>query len=412
MLQASQAEPCIRHAVIAIGALDFKNDDGKGKDLERIRREFAYSEYQKAIVGLKQSIVAKDCDIRTKLLSCILFACFEAYHGNNEIALSQIFAGIEMMEEYSKQREKPKETPHAPCLAPIDQDIVQSFAQLEIQTSAWGDQRNIGLHLERMRACNAAVENMPVEFESLRQAGFMLSMNMLRGIHLRFSQTHPANILSSNNIPPFIGLNSCVTPSAISELGLVLAKFRQWGQAFEPLYRKARSMQNRTLLEGGTLLRMHYLGSYLWNASGSPCKEMYYRRYTEELKEMVELTKALIDMVAVSSFSLDMMVVLPMAVVGWIYRHRALRREVIAIFSNLVRREAIWDTLMLGKIIEWMSQIEEEGLGEEEYVPEDAVATVANIKVDEAQRSVLVGVLQGLKGIPGKTVFKETTLYW
>jgi len=135
--------------------------------------------------------------------------------------------------------------------------------------------------------------------------------------------------------------------------------------------------------------------------------------YTKELKELVELAKSLIyDMAVDRRFSLDMVFVLPLAVVGWGHRHRALRREVIDLFRKLERREAIWDAAMIGKIMEWMAEIEEEGLGEEEYVPEDVVANIANLKVDGTPKSVLIGCIQGLKGLPGKTVYKEKLLYW
>jgi hypothetical protein len=57
-------------------------------------------------VGIRKMLSAKDCDIRTRRIVCILFACFEAYHGNYETAQTQIFAEIEMMEEHEKSRKE------------------------------------------------------------------------------------------------------------------------------------------------------------------------------------------------------------------------------------------------------------------------------------------------------------------
>lgn len=177
VLQAAQAEPSIRHAATAIGALDLKglNSLGDG-DSVKYRRQFAYKEYQKAIVGLRKTLAAKDCDIRTKLTATILFACFEAYHGNNETALTQIFSGIEMMEDYAKKRKVgASNTPREP---PVEIELVQAFASLEIQVTAWGDARPGELHLERMQNCAEVVESsMPLEFSGIEEASLLLSQH-------------------------------------------------------------------------------------------------------------------------------------------------------------------------------------------------------------------------------------------
>ncbi|RDW57356.1 hypothetical protein BP5796_12806 [Coleophoma crateriformis] len=148
VLQASEADPNVRHAATAIGALILtfsKRDDELGRE----RQEFAYSQYHKALVGLRKAVMADSCDMRTKLISCILFACFESYHGNNESAVSQIFAGIKMMDEYSKGRNTGDQRD-----SQIDDELVASFRLLEIQACAWDDQRDPKLHLERMQVCD------------------------------------------------------------------------------------------------------------------------------------------------------------------------------------------------------------------------------------------------------------------
>ncbi|RDW57355.1 hypothetical protein BP5796_12805 [Coleophoma crateriformis] len=71
----------------------------------------------------------------------------------------------------------------------------------------------------------------------------------------------------------------------------------------------------------------------------------------------------------------------------------------------MAKRESIWNAPMVGMIMKCMSEIEEEGLSDEEYVPEDVVANIANMQVDEARRSVVVGCLQGTKGVPGETPY-------
>jgi hypothetical protein len=58
----------------------------------------------RAILALQKGILEKRIDLRTRILACILFTCFESYHGNNEEVASQIVAGTEMISEYLRTR--------------------------------------------------------------------------------------------------------------------------------------------------------------------------------------------------------------------------------------------------------------------------------------------------------------------
>jgi hypothetical protein len=81
------------------------------------------------------------------------------------------------------------------------------------------------------------------------------------------------------------------------------------------------------------MLRLHYLSSLTWFNSGNPGS---YLRYTKELEEMVVLSKALkADHTADGPFTMDIVVVMPLATLGWACRHRALRREIIDLCSTL-----------------------------------------------------------------------------
>jgi hypothetical protein len=76
VLQASEQEPCIMHAVTALGGLNLTEGPKKRQGTESAQLEFAYREYGKAIVGLKSSIQAGKSDTRTKLIASLLFASF------------------------------------------------------------------------------------------------------------------------------------------------------------------------------------------------------------------------------------------------------------------------------------------------------------------------------------------------
>jgi hypothetical protein len=93
VLQVCEHNSSVRHAVIALGALDPQ----KWKDLislksweESKRREFAYNEYSKAIIEMRKTIAEKTLDLRTRLIASLLFICFEVYHCNKVSAVALI----------------------------------------------------------------------------------------------------------------------------------------------------------------------------------------------------------------------------------------------------------------------------------------------------------------------------------
>lgn len=64
----------------------------------------------------------------------------------------------------------------------------------------------------------------------------------------------------------------------------------------------------------------------------------------------------------------------------------------------------------VARVMEYMAEIEE-GLGDEEYVLEDAISNVSVLKIDVPSRSVCVEVVQAVRSQQGKTVTKVITIH-
>lgn len=125
------------------------------------------------------------------------------------------------------------------------------------------------------------------------------------------------------------------------------------------------------------------------------------------------MAKVLLGLADVQILSLDIRYVSPLAVVGLNYRHRALRQECSKIFTLMFRREGVWDASMMGQILSWMAEIEEGDLrDDEEYMPEDGIATIVHLNADEALRTVFITCSVGIRGCLGQTVVKDTKLVW
>ena len=99
VLQASEASPAVRHAVVAIGALNFKTWATNSSVVERRRREFAYHQYSLAIRKMKEAAASGLTDRRSTLMISILFLCFEIFHGNNDAAVAQVHSIMRLVDE-------------------------------------------------------------------------------------------------------------------------------------------------------------------------------------------------------------------------------------------------------------------------------------------------------------------------
>jgi hypothetical protein len=107
VLQTCETEPAIRHAIVAIGALNFTSSTPSDSENEPLNpsRRFAFQEYGHAISQIKQRLAGKggEAQLRTTLIACLLFTRFEAFHGFLDQAIAQVYAGVKMMEDWLRQ---------------------------------------------------------------------------------------------------------------------------------------------------------------------------------------------------------------------------------------------------------------------------------------------------------------------
>lgn len=371
-------------------------------------------------------------DIRTKLLACILFTCFESYHGDSIAATRQTFAGIDMMNEYlSHRKPRPSDDTWAGTstltLPPIDQDITDALLNLEIQSCAFSDPRSTEFHLERMHAWQTAIDNMPLEFRTIKQARLALHQIMLRGIHFILATKREAGLQAVADAFHALNPDSCNIDPQYTALCAHFTEFHAWHTAFGPLLRKARTPGGRHMFKSATLLELHYLACYLWLATSAPIG-MYYTRYTRELTEIVRLVKSLLGdgngggIYDEPNFALDTRLVMALNTVGLRYRHRALRREVMEILgrADCPTHDGVWDGKMVGSIMGFMAEVEEEGLppigdggdGGFEYVPEEWASSIIDLQIDMGERTTYVVLLLPSKVAVGDVELRERNISW
>ncbi|RDW80804.1 hypothetical protein BP5796_05502 [Coleophoma crateriformis] len=139
VLQAASL-PSIRHAAIAIGALDKVSTlllqrsslpaDGEKSDPD-FHHHFAVQQYSRAINRMKGDATAGNQDLRTTLITSLVIIWFESYHGNRKLAQAQIQNALRMIRAWKESfRDSEVEAPlgfSSPQPGVVEHDLVRIF---------------------------------------------------------------------------------------------------------------------------------------------------------------------------------------------------------------------------------------------------------------------------------------------
>lgn len=111
----------------------------------------------------------------------------------------------------------------------------------------------------------------------------------------------------------------------------------------------SRSEAGRYIFEGATVLRLIYLMVISWRKAVADRGGNYVATATQEPREILTLAEEFLHSVRSrgeepGSFSFDMRVIVMLHSVGFVFRHRRMRREAIDLLLDTPWREGFWDS--------------------------------------------------------------------
>ncbi|KAL2070209.1 hypothetical protein VTL71DRAFT_13235 [Oculimacula yallundae] len=426
MLQACETSASIRQAVISIGSLNVATPPWPESPVGTLRHQFAFRQYSKSLCLLRRDVAGGFCDLRTTLIACLLFYCFESYHGYHEMAVNQVYSGLKHIREWASSFCAPDESGKLRTKVAsenpqvVEDDILRAFGNLEIQVMTYADGRTREAHEHYRHYGQASIDEMPEIFTSLEQARIMLELVIRRSMHWLRSTMHLQNF-STNSTPASSPTSDTEDSSpcllffdvdpTFEERLETLKEYERWDDAFMPLLnhsRKGSAPHEEFLLASS--LRLHWLAGYMSIASNNSHSSLVNNgKFTTELEELVDIARILLanstqgnSTNGTTAYVFDMQIIVPLMTVGWVYRHRSLRREAIQLLLRSPRKEGAWDGMVIGKIMAWLAEIEEECLeaGDEsdDYIPEWAAARCIKMDFDTVKREASVSCLQPIKG--------------
>lgn len=424
VLQVSAQTPSIRYAVIALGALDPSSwKEHKQSPEEALRRRFAYHEYSNAISDLRSSVSNRAFDSRTGLIACLLFFCFEMYHQNRAAAVMQIRSMSLLSKEFGARQLGSPTTEQQPK---IEEELLGACSELEHQnlvldTFFQGHDEGFDVPGQEphFNPCYSIQERIELVFETVYQARSALHRLSKRQLNWGPGSSRygwpwflgQKIIGSMDDLPP----NEYESNEEYcAERKRRFTEYTSWFNAFQPLLAKARTSNDPHSFRCATVLQVKYVQLYLRMMAPmlSP-KEAYYGQ-TEKLTELVLLCKGLLRGYSSTDggFCLESHVVMPLGKVAYTFRHRALRKEATRLLLEYPRKEGLAEGLFIGRASQFLAEVEEEGLTDEEYVPHYVATTLVETDIDRSTRTARLVAYHKDKNAPEKMERRQTYISW
>ena len=363
VLQFCHAEPAIRHALIALGAVHetFKisEDHAARTGREEWNRRFSLQQYNKAIAKLRKHLLTKGHQsVEVALICCLLFVCFESLLGNHESALCHMESGLDILRSW---RARNVHSPSSNIWSPssesdiVEDHLIQVFCRLDMQATLLLDTRIPQFLTILPIDGNEATDFIPTRFASLTEA-----RNVLDTI--------------GNQLAYFIILNhpdpdrppDSVPSTMITEQAKLDARLQEWSQAFDDLLKRTSTTMSIIELRGAILLKIHRKAMSLLLAAGESISERVFDKFTSAFAEITSLAECLLKSTGDTrssarspTFALDLGVIAPLYMAARKCTDPSIRRHAISLLYASARREALWDGVLAAKVAERVETMED-----------------------------------------------------
>ncbi|PTB65892.1 hypothetical protein BBK36DRAFT_1120967 [Trichoderma citrinoviride] len=350
----SQTVPSVRYAAIAL-ALANRNY------LNRDPSEVPLLYYNRAIqLLLNQESGDSDDTTAITLLVCYLFICFDQLAGNYVQAMKHLRGGVELSRNIHKtilnHSNTHNDTKASGAHALICQ-VTRQICRLDMQAVTFLVDWTPAEIQETLISHLAAHPNSA--FQSLDQAADHLQSLVARVMSLR----------NTVQQMPSTG-TMCLPPS--SNRDTLLGQLGTWSTLFENMLLQHGSSdetdsETYPLI---TLLRLQYTIAWTLLSSSGPSREMEYDNFLPQFRQCVALAG---DFAAAHerysgslkpTFTPEIGIVPVLYIIGAKCRHPVVRREALDVLRRQPIREAVWDSLVVARVVERVIEIEEGGIAE------------------------------------------------
>ncbi|KAE9379086.1 hypothetical protein N431DRAFT_553378 [Stipitochalara longipes BDJ] len=361
ILQASTAEPSLRHAVTGIGALHEEYVNGTLKyDVDKSNPTFAVSQYTKALGHLRKSLANGKQPPLTALMSCILFVCFDSLRGHFTSAMVHLHSGLKILRDLRTDSAAESDI--------IEESLGPLFNRLSLQSILYVDTRTTVIRRDfvaQLRFVRSKDDEVPEAFQTLEEARTCLNQ-AADGLFRVF-------YLCDGDLPI-----SQQPAESYAMFDTYYTKLQAWNPAFERFMAAKSQILNGRQLRGAAVLKIHAtIVKIMAEASPGllddrPIGEAMndhatFEPFTNDFRIVVTLCKSIIAAAEQDiklgrpalNFSTDLGIVGPLYYVCCRCRDLQLRTQALELLTRCPRREGMWDSEVGVRMIKEYWAIEE-----------------------------------------------------
>ena len=368
VLQASHAEPAVKHAILALGSYHNSTMQGNASEITRHHLRYADEQYLKALGEAKLLVAnASPRQIERVLIVCILFILYEGMKGNYAVSQAHM-DNARAIAAQSRKNQKPA------LLRTRLTEVGDTLARMDILALTFSE-TTAPYRYTLDDLLGTGPDLYPTEFSDLTQATASL-IDIVRWM-LVSGYDYVAEKLPGNT--PW---SSIVETEVDVRRERLRCWKRHWDQLMlaQPDLRDALSTLN---------VELWYSFAKINLDAGLIDSEMRFDRSMDEFKHVVELGDAVSSAIAeqrdVASFGLDIGFIFPMFFAIIRCRDPQLRRTMIEQLQRHRRRESTWESVAAAGVAQKWMEVEEEGLDSIESaadVPEGHRMSMLDIKVN------------------------------
>ncbi|KAF8858795.1 hypothetical protein BDZ45DRAFT_743006 [Acephala macrosclerotiorum] len=361
--QACNEEPCIRHIAVALAALD-KSCRAKSMKCPLLtseeHRQYALQKYSTAIQEVREVLRDRRDSLRTVLIASLLIFCFESFHGDIRLALTNVHMAVELMyawlSDFNGVAIGPARFSPAPHI--IEDDLVSAYTRMDVHLLSWID-APLPSRGKILSFLSTEAFDLPQSFSTLTEAktDFDRVTNHVFQYLGSVQQIKAQSSIGSSAL-------SEASENSTTEKPMVLRELCQWMKALDPLLKRARTYDTHQDYVGATILRVHAVTVEICIRAAlfESHNPHAYDIFLPEFCEIVALCGALVNHPRfVKSFVFNVGFVPSLFILVTKCRDKILRQEAIDVLKAAhPRREGVWDCLMVARIGEELIKSEEE----------------------------------------------------
>lgn len=270
VLQVSQTEPAVRHAVLAVSSLHegLMNGSLSGGTTQ----SFALQQYNKAIAHVLNQMQNPLTKLSVSLITCVLFVCVEFLQGKDKESLIHLEQGRQLLTHLDRRANDPD-------MGCIVRYIVPLYTRLSLPSFLFG-----GMAVQ-IPGSPSSPSEVPATFESID--GLRASMHEFMEQAFHFTERARPVKNSSDSVPREM------MKALEEDQDRLLSRLARLNVTFS-LFRASRAKPDpeNTL----SVLQMYLHAQHIWISTALSSSEIVYDDYLPNFAAIVPLAAAYLDL--------------------------------------------------------------------------------------------------------------------